>query len=256
MRSRYDVSLNNIPLSSISPKILITDVRHKAPGIQDTNITVAKRQGSRVTRRYVGTASVTVMFMIYEYSSRKRQAICNDVARWAKSGGILKTSERDGQYLKCECSEPPVIKSAVKWADVLSMTFTANEIPFWQEEFPASITLTGTSATGNLYVPGSADGALVEVSAKLNSSMSDGTLTLGVNGRTLTLSGLTLSANSVITISYDAQAIQSIRTGTTSLMNKRTGVDDLLANGGENNAFSLSASASVSATFTVRGIWT
>ena len=254
MKSRYQAILNNVALSSISDKILILDIKPVAQNIQDSTFRTAKRDGARINRRYIGSIGVTISFGIYEYNTSRRQDICADIARWAKNGGVLETNDRPGQYLQCVCSKMPVVDSARDWTKALQMTFMAYEVPYWQEKAAASATITGTSATGSLYVPGNADGALVEVSAKANASLS-GSVVLGVNGRTLTLSGLSLSANDVIRITYDTEAIQSIKVGNTSLLDKRTGVDDLLANCGENNALSLTASASVSATFSVRGLW-
>lgn len=253
MRSRYEVILNGIALSSIDPKILILDVKPIQQDIQTSTFRVAHRDGARINRRYVESAGVTISFEIHEYSIRRRQEICSAIVRWAKNGGELETNDRYGQFLKCVCSKKPYIDSAMKWTTPLSMTFTAYEIPYWQEKIPATVQLTGTSATGSLYVPGNVDGALVEVNAKANASLS--TVTFGVNGRTLTLSGLSVTANQVIKITYDDQAIQSIKVGSTSLLDKRTGVDDLLANCGEGNVFTLSAGASVDATFSVRGLW-
>jgi len=253
MKSRYEAILNNIALSSIDSKILILDIKPTKPDLQYNTFKTAKRDGARINRRYIGSIGVTISFGIYEYNIRKRQDICSEIAKWAKNGGVLETNDRDGQFLRCVCYKQPIVESAMEWTKPLSITFIAYEIPYWQEKQPVSKTITGTSATGTLFVPGSVDGALVEVSAKANASVSS--FELGVNGRKLTLSGLSLTTNQVVTITYDDEAIQSIKVGSTSILNKRTGVDDLLAKCGENNNLSLSASASVSATFSVRGLW-
>ena len=80
-------------------------------------------------------------------------------------------------------------------------------------------------------------------------------VSLTVNGRTLSLTGLSVSNGDTIKITYDDQMIQSIKVGTTSLLGKRTGVDDLIANSGEYNTVSFTSSASVTVTFKARGLW-
>lgn len=253
MRSRYSATLNNISLESINDDILILDIQYKATSFNDNTFNVAKRNGARFVDRIFETNEVSITFEIHSYSTQKRQAICNDVVRWAKNGGILETSDRVGQFLQCVCTGFPVIESSKNWTNPVTITFTAYAYPFWQEKEPSKLTLTGSSQSGTLYVPGNVDGAFVSASIKANASLSSVALT--VNSRTLTISGLSVSANQTINIAYDENAIQSIKVGSTSLLNKRTGVDDLLAKCGENNSISVSASASVTATIQVKGMW-
>lgn len=253
MISRYSATLNNISLESIDADILILDIQYSAPQFNDNTFSVAKRNGARFVDRIYETGEAKIVFEIHSYSTQKRQAICNDIVRWAKNGGNLETSDRPGQFLKCICTEFPIIESAKNWTDALTITFTGYAYPFWQEKASSILTLTGSSGSGNLFVPGNIDNALVKVDVKANASISSVSLT--VNGRTMTLSGLSVSTNQIIKIDYDDNAIQSIKVGNTSLLSKRRGVDDLLAKCGEKNAISISASASVSATFDVKGMW-
>ena len=253
MISRYEAELNGIALSSLNPNILVLDIKHQSADPQTETYSVGKRNGSRIYRRYYESCSVTILFEIHEYNVWERQSICNAVSAWAKNGGKLETSDRKDQFLQCVCTSFPKVESAKRWTNELSITFTAYAFPFWQEKHIASKAFTGTSGSGTLYIPGNADDALVEVDVKANASLSSVSLT--VNGRTLSLTGLSLSTNDVIKISYDGNAIQSIKVGTTSLLDKRSGVDDLLAKCGEYNSFSMSASASATVTFKVRGQW-
>lgn len=251
MISRYEVSLNQTSLSSIHPSILIHDINYISPEISDETVTLAKRNGSFLQRRYFGTSVVEISFEIHEYSTRVRQEICKNIVLWAKKGGQLETSDKEGQFLQCVCTKFPVIESARNWTDPLTVEFTAYVIPFWQEKNMATLAITGTSGNGSLFVPGNADDVLVSASIKANSAISSVSLT--VNGRTLSLTGLSVSSGSTIEIAYDGNAIQSIKVGNTSLLNNRSGVDDLLAKSGELNTFSISASASVTVTFKIRG---
>lgn len=254
MISRYEAFLNGVSLQSISPDILIHDISYGAPVFQDDTYSVAKRNGARLFRRSFDSISVTIKFEIHAYSVANRQAICQAVCMWAKGGGQLKTNDREGLFLQCVCSQFPTIESARNWTDELTIAFTAYTFPFWQDVAQTSIALSsGTSGSTSKFIAGSADGALVEASVKANASLSSVSLT--VNGRTLSLTGLSVASGSTIVISYDTDGIQSIKVGNTSLLNKRSGADDLLVNCGASNSFSFSASASVDVTFVVRGIW-
>jgi len=253
MISRYEVWLNGQALSEISQDILVLDIQYPALNYANSVIRSAKRQGARLYRRQVDENSVTVLFEIHAYDTRMRQEICNAVETWASKGGVLKTSDREGKQLHCVCKTHPAIRSARDWTEPLSIVFAAYALPFWQETIPATLTLSGTSGSGSLYVPGSIQDTFVEVEITANAALSQISLTAG--NTSMTLSGLSVSSGQKIIISYDDEMIQQIRVGNTSLLNKRSGADDLRVDSGENSAFSFSSDASVSVTFKVRGLW-
>lgn len=253
MISRYDAYLDGIALSSISSDILVLDIRYTQPSIQLNTFTVAKRQGARIRSKYLEKSSVTVDFAIRAYNTADRQAICNDIVKWAKNGGILQTSDREWQRLRCVCETFPVITSALKWTDTLRIVFSAYALPYWEELTPVEVSLTGSVASKSAYVPGNIDGALVEVDVTANANVNS--LWLAVNNLSLGITGVTIASGQTLKISYDDDMIQSIKVGTTSLLANRTGADDLLANCGEDNSFRLEASGAVTANFKVRGLW-
>lgn len=254
MRSRYEAFLNGVALSSINPDIIIHDISYGEPQIKDETFSVAKRNGARLFRRSFNPLTVTIVFEIHAYKVSERQAICQSICSWAKNGGELKTNDMDGLFLQCECTQFPTISSVMNWLDELEIEFTAYSIPFWQDVAQTSVAFdAGTSGSKSQFVGGNADVSLVEAEIVANASLSSVSLT--VNGRTLSLTGLSVSSGSTIKITYDKDAIQSIKVGTTSLLDKRSGVDDLLVNCGESNTFSFSSSASVTMTYKVRGLW-
>ena len=253
MISRYEATLNGVALSSISPDILILDISYRPASIQNEVYTTARRQGARIYRRYSNTTSCTITFEIHAYDIAERQVICNAIQTWARKGGVLQTNDRPGQRLRCICETFPAINSVKNWTEALSITFTAYDLPFWEQYTPTSITLTGTSGSGTLYVPGCVEDAPVEADITAQGTVTS--LNLTVNGRTLTLSGISVTSGQVIKIAYDDEMIQSIKVGNTSLLNRRTGVDDLLVNCGEDNSFSFSSNAAVSVKYMVRGLW-
>lgn len=253
MISRYEVTLNGIALSSVHPDILILDVNYAAPGYERETFTSAKRHGARIHRLYKGQASVTISFAVRAYDIRTRQQIVQEICKWAKNGGDLQINDRPGQKLVCVCEALPAVSSVQKWTDTLYMTFTAYNLPYWQATKAVALEMTGTSESGTLFIPGSAPETMVEATITANAALSSISLTVG--DTTLQLTGLSISAESTIVISYDADMIQSIKTGTTSLLSKRSGADDLIAACGETNTFSFVSSASCTVEFRARGCW-
>ena len=253
MISRYEAVLNGQPLSAISADILILDISYPPASIDFSTYRGAKRHGNRVYRQYVDHLDVIITFAIRAYNTQKRQTICNAVQQWAKNGGILQTNDHSGQRLRCVLTTPPTIQSVLKWTDPISMTFTAYALPFWEEVFPSSLTLTGTSGSGTLFVHGSADGAFFEVDVTPANTLT--TLNLVANGRTLSLTGISVAAGTVVKVAYDDDMIMSIKAGNTSLLNKRSGADDLPIKSGERNSLSFSANTSCTVSFKGRGIW-
>lgn len=254
MRSRYEVILNGQAMSALSSDILIRDIRYTTPQIRNDAFTTARRQGKRMYWRYIEKSTVTISFEIHAYNTMERQEVCNAVNAWAKNGGILQTNDRNGQRLRCICEAFPVVTSVLKWTDPLSITFAAYMLPFWEDEIPATLTLPrGKTGSGDLYVPGNVDGAMVEVDIKANAALASVSLT--VNNKTLSLTGLSVASGDTIKIAYDDDLIQSIKVGTITILNRRTGADDLLANCGEVNHCSYTSNASVNVEFRARGLW-
>lgn len=251
MINRYEAYRDGTALSSISDNIIIHDIQYNPPSIQRRTGRVANRNGCRLYGEYFGDGMVTIVFEIREYDTVKRDEICQKVAAWAMYGKYLTVSDRPWKRLMCVCETPPVIQSAKKWTDALKMTFKAYVLPFWEEVNEAVLSLTGTSATGNLYVPGNVKNTLVRVKITAGESVNSVKLTVGTT--VFNLKSLSLSSGDIITIDYDDNMILSIKKGSTSMLSKRSGSDDLLADSGKLNTFGLTASGSVTAEFKVRG---
>ena len=254
MISRYEAYMDGEALSAVDPSIVVLDIAHSDPGLQIKRSTLGGRDGAIVNGKYIERASVTISFMLRVYNIADRQAACSRVVKWAK-GKILKTNDRTGQFLACICEKFPVISSAMKWTDPLTVTFTGYGIPYWQEEYPKTATLTGTSDTDTFFVPGNADEAFVNVEVTAGASVSSMTVACGETS--ISLSGLSLSSNDVVKFAYDENGILSIKKGTTSLLDKRTAAssDNLIAKCGEENDLSITASGSITAVYSVRGCW-
>ena len=251
MISRYEAIMDGTPLSHIDPRLLVLDIQHE---ISEPSISVGRivnRNGSIMQNNSQDGSSVTILFELHIYSISERQEVCQKVVEWAK-GSVLETNDRIGQQLHVHCTEYPMIKSAMEWTAPLTMTFTAFEKPFWEEKTARTIALS-TSTSGTLYVPGNAGKTYVEATVTPSTTLSD--ITLAVGDTSITLTGCSATPTNKLVISYDDRGFLQIKVGTTSILDKRTGSDDLLAVCGTDNTFSYSTTDSVTVEFAVRGLW-
>ena len=257
MNSRFEAWLDGAPLSSIAEEIYIRDIRHTPASPQDTVSAYGGRDGGLLTRRYIGSAEVTIAFEIHAYGIERRQEICDLINAWALKGGYLTTNDKPDKRLNVVCSQPPAIESALKWTDEVSLKFTAYALPYWEDLKPKKLTLTGTSASGSLKVNGYADRAYVTANVKVTGSSNLTTLTLTAGNTTITLDSLNLAQNSVIRLVYDDRHILSLLAGNTRISPKRTpeSDDDLRLETGQNNTVTISANTAVQADFEARGLY-
>ena len=252
-----EACMNGIPLSGLHDGIYIADITHKPAELKINTERIAGREGDRILQKSWSKAETTISFYLIGNSMQERQAACQQIAEWAKKG-TLETSDRPGQRLCCICAQAPTLGGAMQRLRTIEIRFTAYELPFWEETIPTKVTMTGTSGSKSVFIPGNAEGALVEAKASVESgSLTAITLTAGSTSMAFTGGPLANDSNPM-EITYDDQLIQSIKRGNTSLIDKRTAAsaDDLLAKCGAINAFTFSG-ANVSATveFSVRGLW-
>lgn len=253
MNSRFDVLLNDVSLRSVHDGICITDISYPSVPPEVSVAQFAGRDGGYVVGKRKSQSTVTVSFEIHLYDTKERQSVCQQIISWAKGGGKLQTSDRVDQYLQCVCTRFPSVESALKWTDAMTIEFTAYAVPYWQDLYATETTLTGAEATGAVFVPGNAE---TVSNVEITASNAITALTVGFGSTSITLSGLTVAQGDVITFSHDENGILSIKQGATSLLNKRTASssDDLKADCG-NIPVSVTASASVTAKFSAKGVW-
>lgn len=255
MITRYNVTLRGTSMASLDPSILILDIQHHPVSQQDDVLTLAKRQGTILQRSYVDKCSVTITFQIRKYDIAERQTVCSKIAKWVIGGGVLITNDRPNQKLTVDGWTLPVIPSALRWTDPLQLTFIAYAIPYWEATNAPQEIVTGTRGGADFEVPGNVKNVPCEMRAVVTGDTAMTRITFTVNNRSLMLSGLNAAKNSTLQIMYDSKMIQYIKIGTTSLLDKRTGVDDLLCDCGATNYFNFSSNTECRVYFLPRGWW-
>lgn len=254
MRSRYLIGLDGVELSAIAPEIIVTDITHNAPVREVRTSDIAGRNGKLYTRTVTSSAGVTVSFEIHTQDVRRRAAIMEDVQRWAMPGGALTTSDRPDRVLRVVCETLPTVGSAQKWTGISSIGFVAYAVPFWEDETPRRVSITGNGSK-NLFVPGFAAPASVEAMIKNTGSSAISSVTLTAGDTSMTFNGLSLEAGQTMTLAHDARGLLTARIGSTSVLDKRTAAssDELELEPGKNATLNAATDGTASTTFDVRG---
>ena len=254
MRTRYLVGLDGVELSAIAPEIIVTDITHNAPVREVRASDIAGRNGKLYTRTVTSSTGVTVSFEIHTPDVRRRASLMEEVQRWAMPGGVLTTSDRPDRVLRVVCDSLPTIGSAQKWTGVCSIGFVAYAVPFWEDETPRFVSITGNGSK-SLFVPGFAAPAGVEAKVTNTGSSSISSVTLTAGETSMTFSGVALEAGQTMTISHDARGLLTARIGGASVLDKRTPAssDELELDPGKHATLSVTTDGTASTTFEVRG---
>lgn len=247
MISRYEAWIDGVALSSVDPSIYVLDIQPGGnnPGVRTNK--VAGRAGARVTKKSFESLPVNILFEIHEYNTAKRQAVCDKIKSWA-NGKILTVSDRPDQQLRVVCENYPVA-TAKDWTSPLTVGFVGYNPPYWENR---SETVIRTSSSKSAFMPGNAPETLVSATITVGASISSLTVTTGSKSLVLTVSAV---SGDKIYIGYDENNILYIKKNTTSILDKRTGDDDLSVPCGVFSEFSVTASGSVTAEFRARGCW-
>lgn len=251
MITRYGAWLDGVGLDEIDPTVFILDIQEQLPQSKITTEDWAgTRDGTRFVREKTLTTSVVVRFAVREYDVARRKAVVSDVAAWARKGSVLTINDRPGQRLLVRCTALPVVASALKWTDTLSVTFTAYAWPFWEDEVEASATLSGkTYETLSLMVPGNGGYALL--SGRLSFS--------GISTVEIVAGDTRFEVQNVtgdLHWGYE-NGLLFIRSGGESVMAHRTpdSSDDLIVVPGQRNDITISSTAAASGRVYTRGCY-
>lgn len=255
MITRYRVALDGNHLDQIDEAIIIKDIQEQPPQISMNTLPSGRRVGTIITKTSRDAMNVTVTLEVNEYDVNRRAEIIEQVINWAKNGGYMTVGYRENQRILVSCTKYPSVASALKWTDNLSIEFSAYMNPYWEnisEDVYDSSRIA--SGSGAFVLSGNGNNAIVSASVVSGGALK--TLTLRVGSTKLVFEGLNISNGNSLTIGYDSNGVQYIRSGTTSKLSCRKieSDDDLLANAG-NNSVSFVADVPVTVRLTARGLY-
>lgn len=250
MITRYKVWIDNIGLQDLDDAICITDIKEKTPKLNAVTAAKPLGGGSHLLRLRRESLSITVRFAIRAYDIAVRKRIMSAVRAWAHEG-YLSINDRPGQRLWVVCDKPPAVESALKWTAETEMTFTAFALPYWEEDTPSTCTYTGSKGNATLNSTGSLESAL---EATITPTAALHSFTISANGSVFSFAGLNIASGNAVIISHTPQGILRVKSGSASLLGKRTAAsaDEIIIKPGA-NTISFTSDASCTAVFSTRG---
>ena len=255
MISRYEAVLNGKQLSAVNKNLLILDIRHTEPERKLETVQLGSGDGLFVLGSHTESAGVQIDFQLRIYDTATRMKALQAVITWARKGGILTVSDRKDQQLHVVMDKAPVISSAMRWLDTLTVSFKAYGVPYWENIEETKLSLTGKTATGTLKIPGNGGDAMLHVTVTPKAAMTSLKVTCG--SRAINLTELSVPKGTVVTIGYNDKGIFEIKAGTESLLAKRSAAsaDDLRAACGSNTKCTVTSNASCTTVISGRGLW-
>ena len=253
MRTLMTCALSNTDFYSLSDKLYIEDIEEAAAITTET-----------ANRPYYGlylltpsehsTLTITVTFMVKERDRIQRAAIIQQVSGWATKG-YFTCNTHPGQRIFVICTEPPKIKT-FDHTDRMTIVFTAYGEACWEEATPYAVSFSSKkNASSSAFRPNGTRTCFLEAEITNAASAALTSVVLTANGKSITLSGLSVAAGGTVTLTYDELHHMRIMNGNTSILDKRTGEDDLLLNPGVNNTVSCVTNVACNTTLKARGLW-
>lgn len=177
--SLFDVTIGSVALSTLSDKIYIRDIIEEPYEEEIFKASKAYYAGQRVSKKVRRALSVRVVFVVRERNPQKRAEIFDSIASWAESDRTLFVNYRtitrvtengytytEGRRLsRVVVTEPPAINSANKWTQDVAITFTAFDVPYWEDESKYGYSFAANTLdifsryqySGNIYNRGTAE---------------------------------------------------------------------------------------------------
>lgn len=254
MRTRYGFRLNGIELSDLAPEIIPLDISYDAPVREVKTTALAGRDGQVPFGVITSSQSVTVYFEIHTQDIRRRAEVLSIVREWAMRGGFLTTDDMEEKRLHVLCETPPALSSSLKWTQRLSTTFTAYASPFWEDSIPIQITMDGNQQK-EVFVPGYAAPAGVEVSVSNTGSTEISRVSLSAGKTTMSFEGLALPAGNTLDIGHDERGILYATIDGVGVLSKRTAAssDELMLDAGARGNVSVQTDGTAKTCFRIRG---
>lgn len=229
------VALGGVQLDELDPSIVI---RSFDPGTPKETVTATPRMGGsgqRVTGQHYDQleAVLTYAIDIPKRMMAKRRAVFEAVNAWALRGGWLTAGWMENRRMRVDKAVVPSSGDLWNWTDEFQITFRANNVPFWQDESPVTVS-GGTAASGSFSVPVSGNTeSVLDAVFENKSGMTIQNFQVTANGNRIQLTNLNLGGSASLSISHGTDGLLRIMIGRTSVYAKYTGADDLYVNPGD-----------------------
>ena len=232
------VALNGAQLDELYERIVIRGIETGVPKESLQAVNLMGGYGQRVTAQHWETLDVSVQFAIDVKKDDliTRRRIWEDVCAWAMSGekGWLTVNYLPDRRMFVDKVILPAPGDLREWTNEYTIIFRAYHVPFWQDEFPAEATLTG-SASGTVTLQVGGIFPTVVDAAFTNTSGSTLTaVAVSAGGNLIALTGLALANNETLLIHHGTDGILRITEGGRNAYGKQSagGANDLTVHPG------------------------
>lgn len=247
-----DASIGTASLRAADSHIYVTNISQevRTQATFSENIGRDGRRRGRVRREVI---RVTITFRVWDFDSvTAREAVLEKANAWAQDG-FLSVSTKPGRRMAVQCVGRAAASDPRNYAEDYQLIFESSQSPFWEDSEATTFTLSGTSATSSITVPGTHE-AIFEATIA-HSSGSLATLTLEVGDTKMSFSGLSVAAGTNLYIRHDDAGRLKIYSGasTTKYHCRSADSDDELIAGPGIVTAKLTAGASCTVTLSCRG---
>lgn len=260
MNQLYRVFLDGQPLDALSDDIIITGISESSPGIKVKASAKSTMLGMHVEGTARDTLAVEIRLVIIGSGFVHRTETIDRVRGWCRAGWLT-TTIRPGKRLFVQPSALPDIGTLAKSGEV-SLTLTAYEMPWWEDETPTTVTISG-NWTGELFTTGTEDGAACDLLVRNTGSETVNALTVTVHESMFRFTGLALSPGEMLRCTHSKDGYLRIMiegadgAGRSAYSMRAPESDDELETVcGMPNAVTVEADGAVETTVEVRGRWT
>ena len=229
-------ALGGVQLDELHEAIVIQRID---PGTTQKNISAVSMMGGagqRITGEHWETLDVVIEFGINlpKREMELRRQIFDMVAAWALRGGWLTVNWMPNRRVWVDRVELPNGGDMWEWTNTYSLTLRAYSVPFWQDETPVTVSHPQiTNGSVNIEVGGNVQSVL-DLEFRNISGMTINNLRVSAGGNTLVLSSLGLGGSETLMISHGTDGLLRITAGGRSVLDRRTGSDDLYVMPGTN----------------------
>ena len=252
MPRHIDAYMDGVDLASVGP-VLIQQVHEDAPQLALTEGERPGRYGSRLITRKRQTLRVTLEVAIRElFDLRARSHTMEAIAAWCR-GSELQLSNHPSRRLLVECTAEPSLGAVRDYTATARLEFTAYNVPYWEDLLPVAMTLSGSTGSASVYVPGTVPSP-IRLRVVPEAAMTAFSVTAA--GQTVALTDLNVPAGGELILERDSLDNLWITVNGVSMLSHRTSAsaDDLMAGPGY-VPVSFTADAACAVTIQLRGRW-
>lgn len=223
MRTRQDAWLNGLALSAANPLILVQNVIENTPKSSQKTVIRPGTNGLFLTENRVDCREIMIEFGIRErLDYAARAAAVGVAAAWGRAGGWLEIAQRPGQQIWVVMTAMPALGKPSEWNKTISMTLTAYAFPYWIERIGNRAQSVGAGTDTELTLSvGGTEPTMLE--AVITPTAALHTVSISVDdGSAFELDGLTVAAETPLTITVDPYRLLTVTANGTGLLSKRS----------------------------------